>query len=132
VIRGVFGWVQRGALVILTGVASIALFLSSFAVVKYTQTQSQRESDRVRSDVEGCERGNVLRGQIIELGQASEDLITGILDVLTGSNPNPTEAQQARVEAFRGALAPLFVKYESKLAQVTLTDCDARVPGAGG
>jgi hypothetical protein len=116
---------------LLTACAVMALFMSTFAVVKYTQTQANRERDRITSDVQGCERGNNLRQQIIDIAAAQEDLVDGILD--TFLNPEDRSPQvQARIAALRDRLSPLFVKYEEKVAQIELVDCQARVPGAGG
>lgn len=115
----------------LTTVAVLGLLLSTFSVVKYTQAQSQREQDRIRSDVRGCERGNELRSQIRILGQAQEDLIDGILDTFLTPGPSTSPEAVQRIEAIRATLAPLFVTYEKALAKVdTDIPCAAVVPGA--
>lgn len=122
---------RRFGLAALTTVAVLALLLSTFSVVKYTQAQTLRERDRIRSDIRGCERGNELRAQIRILGQAQEDLIDGILDTFLTPGPTTSPAAAQRIDAIRATLAPLFVTYEKALAKVdTDIACNAVVPGA--
>lgn len=122
---------RRYGLAALTTVAVLGLLLSTWSVVKYTQSRAEQERDRISSDVRGCERGNELRREIRALGQAQEDLIDGILDVFLTPGPTTSPEAAKRYDAVREVLAPLFVTYEKRLAAIEDdTVCTAVVPGA--
>lgn len=122
---------RRSGLAVLTTVAILGLLLSTWSVVKYTQSRAQQEQDRISSDIRGCERSNELRREIRALGQAQEDLIRGVLDVFLTPGPTTSPEAAKRIEAFQQVLAPLFVTYEQRLAAIDDdVVCSTVVPGA--
>lgn len=122
-------WVQRQLIPILTVVACSALFLSTFAVVQYTQAQSQREAERLAFDRQSCDRGNILRQTLIDIGEADEQLIRDLLDTLLGARAD-TQMQRDQLAQFLLTLEPSFDKQEAAVAAITLTDCAAALDKA--
>lgn len=123
------GWVKRTALPILAVVAVMSLFLSVLALARFGQVQAQQSKDRIESDVTGCQSGNVLRGQIIAMGQATEVMVESILTSIAA-----TPQAQERVTAFLAELRQPghpFAVFEAVVASIHLRDCST-IPGAGG
>ena len=106
-----------------------ALAASAWAVFGVLEQDHQREQDRIAADVTACERGNILRGQVIAVGDANEELVQGIIDVVLP--PDVVNGDRAeRISEIRAALAPLFAQHRDAVDDISLTDCQNAVPGA--
>lgn len=106
-------------LVMTVVVGLIALGLSvvnAFALRGVSDAQLQ---DRITADVSSCERGNTLRTQTAGVGDATRDLITGILDAAPENGLDDAK------------LSPLFAEFDSRLGEIVVVDCEALTPGAG-
>lgn len=107
---------------ILTVIAVTALFLSTFAVVRYTQIQNSRQEERKVFDAQSCERGNVLRQTLIDIGEADAQLVRDLLDTLLGGQAR-TPAERDELARFLLTLEPSFDKQEEAVDEIKLTDC---------
>lgn len=121
-------WESPRFIPVLSVLTVIALAAAAFAVFGVLAQDNARERDRVAADIQACTRGNVLRGQVIEVGNANEQLVRGIIDVvLPEGSASPERA--ARVAEVRAALEPLFDRHRLAVDDIQLTDCRAAVPG---
>lgn len=97
-----------------------ALVMSVINAFGLEAESDQRQMERVAADVQACERGNVFRKQVIDLAEATEVMVSGILDDVFDNPLSPTRATlQSRIEAF-----------EAIASTIQLTDCVSAVPGA--
>lgn len=112
-------YASRHLIPALTFLAVMSLVLSTYAVVQYTRQQADQETDRIVADVESCSRGNVLRGQTVAVGEATGDLIEGIV----------AEVPPSAFES--GRLDVLFADFYSRVHEIVPVDCEALTPGAG-
>jgi hypothetical protein len=117
----------KGLLTVLTiavVVGIVSLILSVQNALDQREASNQRERDRIESDLASCQRGNVFRQQVIDLGSASDTTMTQILDTIFASTTRP-EAQELR----RQLDVPL-VDFRTTVRSIHLIDCQAAVPGA--
>lgn len=122
----------RGLLIALTACIAVgvgALGLSIQNAVEINQQADAREADRVAADLAGCERGNVFRQQIIDIGEANEEMITAILDTTFQTSSSSPE-RAAAIEALRRRLDVPIETYHDTVAAIQLVDCTSVVPGA--
>jgi hypothetical protein len=117
-------WASPRLIPVLSGVAILSLIMSTYVVVRFAQSQSERERDRIESDYTGCERGNVLRGQVVELGEGVEDALYGVLSTVL-DRVNPTTADELRAE-----FAPTLERLDAVVHDIEIIDCRSVVPGA--
>lgn len=97
-----------------------ALVMSVINAVGLEKESDQRQMERIAADVQACERGNTLRQQVVDLAEATEVMVSGILDDVFDNPRSPTRATlQSRIEAF-----------EAIASTIKLTDCASAVPGA--
>lgn len=107
----------------------IALVLSVQNAVALDNQAEQREQDRIAQDVASCERGNILRQQIIDGNRASDDLVSGILDTFLGpASQSPDRAM--RVAELREQLRPKFDRYREITGAIQLVNCRTAIKGA--
>jgi len=102
----------------------VALAAAAFAVFGVLAQDEARERDRVAADLAACERGNRLRVQVIALGEADQDMVTGILDVVLPAG------QSIRVDEIRAELQPILNRHQARIDDIQLTDCNAVTRGA--
>lgn len=109
---------------LLAGVAALVL-----SVVNQLGLQDKREADelrRVAADVASCERGNILRRDVIAVGEAGEilivDSVAAVLDELG--------APQERLQRALRALEPALENHAELIADIELVNCPAVTPGA--
>lgn len=124
----------KGVLSILSvciAVGLVTLVLSVQNAIAVNHLNDKREGDRIAADLQACERGNVFRQQIIDLGTANDEMISTILDtVFENASENPERT--AAIEALRRELDQPIEAYRSTVAAIVLTDCQKAVPGAEG
>ena len=106
-------------------VSVVAFALAVFGVVKVLAEDDARERERIASDLASCLRGNVLRSQVRDIGQADQAMVQGILDVVF-----PEDVGSPRITDIRARLAPILNEHALAVAEVALTDCEKAVPGA--
>lgn len=122
-------WESPRFIPVLSILTVVALAAAAFAVFGVLAQDDARERDRIAADMTACNRGNVLRAQVIEVGNANEDLVHGIIDVvLPAGTVNGERAR--RVNEIRAALEPLFARHRVAVDDIQLTDCRAAVPGS--
>lgn len=126
---------------IVGGVAAIALFAAVASLFWLASVSSERQQDNVNRDLFACQRGNVLRQQIIDLSRgnsevhkADEQLLQDVIDITFNANPNRTPEQQAAVDALLDQLDAPFENFEARLQvyldlveSIQLVDCNAVV-----
>lgn len=117
-------WDSPRLLPVLSVMTVLALAGAAFAVFGVLASDSERERDRIASDLASCERGNIGRQTDIDIAHATEDLIDGILTVVFARAADPATAGQIGVE-----LEPLFQEHRAAVAQIQLIDCETVVPG---
>jgi len=101
----------------------IALPLAVSTAFSQNHLQDQRNKDRVAADQAACERGNVFRQQVIDIGEANRTLVFNIIDPFL-----PASSTRADVRAARTRVLQLIDDYGKAVAKVTLTDCKVAVP----
>ena len=107
-------------------VAIVSLFLSTGAVTSVVRQADQREKDRVAAGVEACERGNVLRHQIITIGRADASLVRDVIDARNQVGA-VTPADQIELAIL---IAAAFDRQRAAVDEIVQVNCPAVVPGA--
>ena len=118
----------RGLLTALTValvIGVVALVVSFMNALELGEQSDQRERDRIASDVTACERGNVLRQQVRDMGAATDDTFRTVLDTIF-ANVRPSEASTE----LRRLLDVPLAEFHTAVQAIELTDCRAAVPGA--
>ena len=119
-----------GLLIVLVACIAVglgALGLSVQNAVEIDQEADRRNAERINADHEACERGNTFRQHVIDIGAATDGMITGILDtVFFSSNP---ERAEAAAELRRALDAPI-ADFRATVSKIHLIDCAQAVPGA--
>lgn len=133
--RAALGWLDRmashpNALKVLAPMTVFGLGLAAFAVFGVLAQDDAREHDRIATDLAACDRVNVLRTQVIELGEANQTAITSILDIAIPAPTGTDPERDARLTALRAELAPVLADLDAVGAQIELTDCTAVTAGA--
>lgn len=120
----------RAVLMPMLAVAAIGALLGGVGLAFEIgdQAAERRQADRA-AELESCERGNVLRQQIIDIGAATDEMMTTILDLSFATN-DATPEQAAAIEEFRRRLDEPIAEFRATVAQIDLTDCSKAVPGA--
>lgn len=108
---------------VLSVLTVIALAGAAFSVFGVLAQDDARERDRIESDLASCERGNRLRVQVRAIGEADQEMIEGILDVVL------PPGRTARVDEIRAELEPVLDRHRATVEQVELIDCAAVTPG---
>lgn len=116
-------------LLAMTALAIGSLGLGVYNQLEQQEIQTQRNDDRIAADLQSCERGNVFRQQIIDIGTANDEMISTILDTIFQNSASTPERQSA-VAALRRQLDEPISKYRSTVAAIVITDCERAVPGA--
>lgn len=116
-------WESPRLLPILSVMTVLALAGAAFAVFGVLAQDNARERDRIASDIAGCERGNVLRLQVRALGEADQDLVTGILDIVLPAGREPS------VDRLREQLTPVLVEHQATIEDIVQVDCRSLVLG---
>lgn len=114
---------------LLAAVAIVALTVAVAGFYKLGDQAIQRHDAERAASLAACERGNDLRQQIIDLGEANDVMITTILDMTfqtTGGSPE----RAAAIEALRRRLDAPIAKYRATVDAIELTDCQDATPGA--
>jgi hypothetical protein len=112
---------------VLSVVAVLALLLSTGSVVTLIRQASQREHDRIESDLAACDRANELRANLRDLGEAQRLYVDGILDTAaTVSGLSQTER-----DAFAMLVDPARADINETILSIQIVDCRSVVPGAG-
>lgn len=107
------------------GLFVVVTFALATAALAGTIAQAQqREDDRVTADLASCNRGNLLRGQVVLIGQADQEMVRGVLDVVL------PEDRDERTRQIRAELAPILADHAEAVAEIQLVNCDELVPGA--
>lgn len=109
---------------LLAAAVVLALGLAGFGVVHTLAQDERREDDRIAADLASCIRGNVLRTQVQDIGEADQAMVQGVIDVVLPAG------QSARVDDIRARLAPILDNHARAVAEVALTECEKTVPGA--
>lgn len=102
----------------------LALAAAAWAVFGVLAVDQQQERDRISADLAACERGNVLRLQVIAIGGAGQDMVQGVLDIVL------PEGTSERVDQIRQDLQPILARHQGRVDEIKLTDCSTVVPGA--
>lgn len=119
-------WDSPRLLPVLSVLTVIALAGAAFAVFGVLAQEGALERDRIAADLASCERGNRLRLEVVAIGDASQDMLEGILDVVL---PIGTTA---RVDQIRADLAPVMAEHEARVSAIQLVDCADVTRGAPG
>lgn len=114
-------------LLAMTLLAVGSLLLGIINQIGQQNIQSDRNQERIRSDLQSCERGNLFRAQAKEGFVAVDDAIQGVLDVFLGTPRPGTEAQ---IAALKARLEEPLSKLDKARNAIQITDCQAAVPGA--
>lgn len=117
-------WQSPRLIPVLSVLTVIALAGAAYAVFGVLAVDEQRERDRIEADLASCERGNRLRLQVIALGEAGQDMVEGILDIVL-----PLGAS-ARVDEIRSQLEPVLSRHQARIDDIQLTHCQAVTPGS--
>ena len=129
-----FGWLRRAYhhpawIPALSGVALASLVGTMVLFSLFITDQRSERSNRINADVTACERGNRLRSQVIAVGDANEEMLQGVVDVvLPRDSVNGERAQ--RIREIRAALEPVFDRHRDAIDDIELIDCQAVTPGA--
>lgn len=117
-------WDSPRLIPVLSVMTVVALAAAAFAVFGVLAQDDKREQDRIEADLASCDRGNVLRLQVVALGEADQAMMNGILDVVlpVGSS--------AHVDDIRRQLDPVLNRYQARVDDIELVDCDAVTNGA--
>lgn len=105
-------------------VSVVSFVLATVALAQTLAQDQRREDDRVAADLAGCVRGNVLRGQVRDIGEADQAMVQGVIDVVLPAGGS------ARIDQIRAQLAPILNEHAAAVAEVALTNCAKAVPGA--
>ncbi len=111
---------------VLSVAAVVSFAMASFAVAGVLQQNDRIENDRIEAGIQGCARGNDLRRQIVELGEADAALVDDAFDGLAAYAGLST-VERERVDA---ALAPAFDRQAAAVARINQVNCARVVPGA--
>lgn len=116
-----------GLLSLAVVIGIISLLLSVQNAFDQRDASNQREQDRISSDLQACERGNVVRSQIKAGFTAVDESVNGVLDTFLGNVP-PERA--AAVAALRAKLQAPLSKLDKASETIQIIDCQKAVPGA--
>ena len=108
-------------------VAVIALIGTMVLFVLYAADQRNERQNRHATDVTLCNRANTLRGQVIRIGDANEEMLQGVIDVVLPADSANGE-RAARIREIREALEPVFAKHSAAVDEIRFLDC-AAIPG---
>lgn len=111
-----------GAALVIGIAATLLSVANAFAIGRESD---EREFERIQADVSACDRGNVIRRQIVDQSVAAEDLIEGILEQVFVN-----VRDQDLVAALKQRLQPLFDQHREAIDAVEIVDCEAVIPGA--
>jgi hypothetical protein len=114
---------------VLSVIAVTSLAASAWAVFGVLEADAQRNQDRIDSDLAACSRTNALRVQIHDIGDANEELVRGIVDIVLPADLTNGE-RAARVAEIRAQFEPLFAHHRDAVDAIRIVDCRAVVPGA--
>lgn len=117
-------WEHPKLIPVLSVLTVIALAGAAFAVFGVLAADDARERDRIAADLAGCTRGNVLRLQVVAIGDANQEMLEGVLDVVL-----PIGRTQ-RVDDIRAELEPVLAEHRARIDDIELTDCAEAVHGA--
>ena len=118
-------WESPKLIPVLSVLTVVALAAAAFAVFGVLAQDEARERDRIASDLAGCERGNRLRLQVRALGEADQDMLEGVIDVVL-----PVGTSE-RVDQIRADLDPILDHHQARIDAIELIDCEAVTPGIG-
>jgi hypothetical protein len=110
----------------LSVIAVAALCLSTYSVVRLALDAKTREDLRVEADVEGCERGNVLRSQTAGIGRAGGLLVDGVVDEVAEF----AQLDAGEKDELDERLAHLFAEYSAEVEAIETVNCRAVTPGS--
>lgn len=114
-------------LIAMAVLAIVSLALGVINQVGQQAIQSQRNDDRIQSDLAACARGNVVRAQIKDGFAGVDEAVVGILDAFFGAaRPDQSE----RVAELRAQLVAPLAKLDKASAAIAIVDCKKAVPGA--
>lgn len=116
-------WESPRLIPVLSVMTVVALAGAAFAVFGVLAQDQARERDRLAADLASCERGNVLRLQVRALGEADQNLVTGILDIVLPSGSEP------RVDVLRDQLTPVLAEHQATIEDIVAVDCQQLVHG---
>lgn len=116
---------------VLSGIALASLVGTLLLFTLFIADQRSERENRIATDVSSCERGNRLRSQLIEIGNANEDLIRGIVDVVLPDDASNGERAE-RIREIRAALQPVFDRHRGAVDDIQPVNCTAVTPGATG
>ena len=107
----------------LSAVAVISLVGTMVLFVLFSADQASERQRSRRTDAIFCARANDLRAQVIDIGDAGEDLVHGIVDVVL-----PPDAQNgeraAAIRRIRAEMEPVFERYREAVDEVRFIDCE--------
>ena len=106
--------------------AVVSLFLSTGAVIGVVRQADQRERDRVAAGVDACERGNVLRHQVVAIGRADASLVREVIGARNQVGA-VTPADQIELAIL---IAAAFDRQRAAVDEIVQVNCPAVVPGA--
>ncbi len=117
-------WASPRLIPVLSVLTVIALAAAAFAVFGVLAQDDARERDRVATDLAACERGNTLRLQVVALGDADQDMVSGVLDVVLPVGRSP------QVDQIRADLEPILARHQARIDDIELVDCSQVTAGA--
>lgn len=131
-------------LIYITAVISVAaLFLAVISINWLYDEESQRNQDRIDTDIDACEAGNEFRQDfkdfglsVVEAKTANADMVRGILDTIFQTRVPDTQEEIAELEEFRRLLEQPILDYEAIIEEIRLQveaiplrDCETTVLG---
>lgn len=116
-------WLSPRLIPLLSVMTVVALAAAAFAVFGVLAQDEARERDRVASDLGACSRGNTLRLQVVALGEADQDMVGSILDIVLPIGVSP------QIDEIRGELAPVLAEHRAAIDDIELIDCASVTPG---
>lgn len=117
-------WDSPRLIPVLSVLTVIALAAAAFAVFGVLAGDRERERDRIAVDAAACERGNVLRVQVVDIGNANEELVEGVVDVVLSFVSNVET-----VDGIRRQIEPVLEQHRMAVDAIELVDCRRVVPG---
>jgi hypothetical protein len=116
-------WESPRLIPVLSVLTVIALVGAAWSVFGVLAQDDARERDRVESDLAGCDRGNRLRLQVIALGEADQEMVAEILDIVLPTGRN------VRIDEVRAQLQPVLDEHQAAIDDIELIDCERVTPG---
>ena len=110
-------WIPALSVVAVLALAGTLTLFLMFAGEQRTERERSRQTDATF-----CARANDLRRSVVSIGDANEQMVRGIVDVVLPADATNGERAE-RIRAIRAELEPVFAKHRAAVNDVQFLDC---------